>query len=198
MTRNAMTSARISRVRIALRLAAAVLLLALVTFAALALNANATTVGFAYLITILGISVFSGLTVSLVSSIVATACFNYFFLPPVRTWTIADPANWVALFSFFIASLVATRLVVQALERRSLGADETARPVVSVAPHGRDLPVLDLDAHTAANLADRAGCQVLGHPADQASRPTPASIGVVKSAAISRLSFLCLIASPFL
>jgi two-component system sensor histidine kinase KdpD len=59
-----------------------------------------------------------------VSSIAATACFNYFFLPPVRTWTISDPANWVALFSFFVASLVASRLVVQA---RTQAANAEAR-----------------------------------------------------------------------
>jgi two-component system sensor histidine kinase KdpD len=36
--------------------------------------------------------------------------FNFFFLPPVGTWTIADPQNWVALFVFLAVSLVASRL----------------------------------------------------------------------------------------
>jgi two-component system, OmpR family, sensor histidine kinase KdpD len=118
------TSDNITRVRIALRLVVAVLLIGLVTFAATAIGANATTVGFAYLLLILGISISSGVTVGLVSSIVATSCFNYFFLPPVHTWTIADPANWVALASFFVASLVASRLVVQA---RTQAANAEAR-----------------------------------------------------------------------
>ena len=109
-----MSSANISRVRIAIGLLAALLLTALVTLVAVSVGANATTVGFAYLILILGISIFSGLTVGLVSSLVATACFNYFFLPPVGTWVIADPANWVALGSFLIASVIASRLVVRA------------------------------------------------------------------------------------
>ena len=36
--------------------------------------------------------------------------FNYFFLPPVGTFTIADPQNWVALFAFLAASLIASQL----------------------------------------------------------------------------------------
>ena len=43
---------------------------------------NATTVGFGYLITILLIAASAGMAESIVASIVATFCFNYFFLPP--------------------------------------------------------------------------------------------------------------------
>jgi two-component system sensor histidine kinase KdpD len=116
------SSATISNVRIVLGLVGAVLFISLVTLIALSVGANATTVGFAYLILILGISLFGGLTVGLLSSVVATACFNYFFLPPVHTWVIADPANWVALISFFVASVVASRLVVRRQEVERLVA----------------------------------------------------------------------------
>ena len=99
-------------------------LVALVTWLAIQLDANATTVGFLYLILVLVVSIYGGLTVGLIASLLATAAFNYFFLPPVHTWTIADPANWVALGSFLVASLVASRLVVQA---RTQAADAEAR-----------------------------------------------------------------------
>ena len=95
-----------------------------VTAIALRLGANAATVGFAFFIAILGIAIWTNLATALVSSIVATACYNFFFLPPLRTWAIHDPANWVALGSFFIASLVATRLVVRA---RTQAAEAEAR-----------------------------------------------------------------------
>ena len=117
-----MTGVNIPRVRIVLRQLAAVALIGLVTFGALAAGANATTVGFVYLILILGISIVSGLTVGLLSSIVATACFNYFFLPPLHTLVISDPANWVALISFFVASVIASRLVVRRQEVERLEA----------------------------------------------------------------------------
>ncbi|MBZ5612170.1 MAG: DUF4118 domain-containing protein, partial [Acidobacteriia bacterium] len=44
------------------------------------------------------------------ASIAATLTFNFFFLPPVGRFTIADPQNWVALFSFLTTALVASRL----------------------------------------------------------------------------------------
>jgi two-component system, OmpR family, sensor histidine kinase KdpD len=98
----------------ALKLSLASLLIAALTAAGVAIRANAATIGFAYLIAILFVALWGGLTTSLVSSIVATACYNFFFLPPVGTFTIQDPANWFALASFFIASLVVSRLLVDA------------------------------------------------------------------------------------
>src|SRR5712691_1117827 len=112
------------RARLFLAFVLAQVLIAAVTAIALGVGANAATVGFTYLIAVLAISIYGGLTIGLVSSLVATACFNFYFLPPVRTFTIADPANWVALCSFFIASLVASRLVVQA---RTQAANAEAR-----------------------------------------------------------------------
>src|SRR5258708_3073938 len=104
------------------RLLVSLAVVAAVTGVAVRVGANAATVGFAYLITILGIAVWGGLTISLISSIAATACYNYFFLPPVGTFTIQDPANWIALATFFIASLVVSRLVVNAREEAELAA----------------------------------------------------------------------------
>src|SRR5207247_1770843 len=78
---------------------------------------NATTVGFAYLITILLIAASWGFAESVVASIVATICFSYFFLPPVGTWAIADPENWIALFAFLISSLIASDLSNRARRR---------------------------------------------------------------------------------
>jgi two-component system, OmpR family, sensor histidine kinase KdpD len=78
---------------------------------------NATTVGLAYLIAILLIAAWWGIAESVVASVAATICFNYFFLPPVGTWAIADPENWVALFAFLFASLIASELSNRARRR---------------------------------------------------------------------------------
>lgn len=59
-------------------------------------------------------------------------CINFFFLPPVGTFTIAEPYNWVALFAFLAVSLVASNLsaVAQARTHEAVGRrDELARPV---------------------------------------------------------------------
>jgi K+-sensing histidine kinase KdpD len=158
------SSDTIPPVRIVLGLVGAVLLIGLVTFVALAVGANATTVGFAYLILILGISIFSGLTVGLLSSIAATACFNYYFLPPVRTWVIADPANWVALISFFVASVVSSRLVVRA--RTQEANAEARRALLRAVSHDLSTPLTaiglqverlqrHLDPQTVTELAEQ-------------------------------------------
>lgn len=107
-------SAGRSRVRNVIRIFISQLVIAAVCVMGLSLDANATTIGFAFLLTILGIAVYADLAAALLSSFTAVICFNYFFLPPVRTFTIADPSNWVALGAFFITSIVASRLVLRA------------------------------------------------------------------------------------
>ncbi len=79
---------------------------------------NATTAGFAYLLLILVIASEWGFVEAAAASVAATLAFNFFFLPPVGTLTIADPQNWVALFSLLITSLIASRLSAKA-ERRA-------------------------------------------------------------------------------
>ena len=78
---------------------------------------NATTAGFFYLVAILTIATVGGLVESTIASVVAMLCFNYFFLPPIGTFTIADPQNWVALFTFLATSLTASRLSARAKRR---------------------------------------------------------------------------------
>src|SRR5207247_4507289 len=81
------------------RVAVALALIAATTFVCFRLIAvNATTAGFAYLVDILVIATAWGLLEAIIASVVAVLCFNYFFFPPVGTFTIADPQNWVALF----------------------------------------------------------------------------------------------------
>jgi two-component system sensor histidine kinase KdpD len=82
---------------------------------------NATTAGFAYLLLVLIIASFWGFFEAAVASVAATLTFNFFFLPPVGRFTIADPQNWVALFSFLTTALIASRLSVEA-KRRALDA----------------------------------------------------------------------------
>lgn len=78
---------------------------------------NATTVGFTYLVLVLLIASIWGFVESVAASIAATLAFNFYFLPPVGTLTIADPQNWVALIAFLTTSLVASRLSTLARRR---------------------------------------------------------------------------------
>ncbi|HET9372976.1 MAG TPA: ATP-binding protein [Vicinamibacterales bacterium] len=91
---------------------------------------NAATVSTTFLMVVLVVAATSRLWLAVVTSVVAMACFNFFFLPPVGTLTIADPHNWVALFAFLAVSLVASNLsaVAQARTAEAIGRrDELAR-----------------------------------------------------------------------
>jgi two-component system, OmpR family, sensor histidine kinase KdpD len=71
-----------------------------------------------FLTAIVAVAVRYGLYPSLFASIVASLCYNFFFLPPIYTFTITDPTN-IAAFVFFIimatlVSNVAARVRVQA------------------------------------------------------------------------------------
>src|SRR3954449_7437228 len=90
------------------------LALALITAAGGWAGANAPTIGSFYLVVVLGLAAWGGWAVGATASVAAMLCFNYFFLPPLGTLTVAEPANWVALISFLIASTFASRLVTTA------------------------------------------------------------------------------------
>ena len=74
------------------------------------LQVNQTTVALSFLLAILAVSAVWGTVVSVFMSVVAMLAFNYFFLPPIGTLTIADPQNWVALFAFLFSSIMGSQL----------------------------------------------------------------------------------------
>ena len=97
--------------RLPYHLAAVAVIIAAITFLASRLtHINATTVGFAYLLAVLVIATRWGFLEATVASLLSVLCFNYFFFPPVGTFNIAEPQNWVALFAFLTTSIIASRL----------------------------------------------------------------------------------------
>ena len=78
---------------------------------------NSTTVALAFLIVVLSAATFFGRNPALLASFVAMLCFNYFFLPPYYTWTIAEPQNLVAWAAFTFTALIAGELSAYASRR---------------------------------------------------------------------------------
>ena len=78
---------------------------------------NSTTVALAFLLVVLFVAIFSGSRPALLASVVAAFCFNYFFLPPLYTLTIAHPQNWVALIVFFTTAIAVGQLSARAKQR---------------------------------------------------------------------------------
>ncbi|HET6890723.1 MAG TPA: ATP-binding protein, partial [Pyrinomonadaceae bacterium] len=57
------------------------------------------------------------------ASLLAAASFNYFFLPPVGTFTIADPHNWVAILAFLITAVIVGQLSAR-VKRQAIDAED--------------------------------------------------------------------------
>jgi two-component system sensor histidine kinase KdpD len=112
----------------ALRYVLVVAAIGAITFIDSTLKVNHTTVALMFLVMVLLTSAYWGLRYAVVMAVVATAAFNFFFLPPVGTFTIADPQNWVALFAFLVTALVASNLAERA-RREAEGAKQRRREV---------------------------------------------------------------------
>ena len=91
-------------------------------------DVNPTTVALTFLLVVLGVASRWGLTVATTTAVVATLAFNYFFLPPVHTFTVADPQNWIALLAFLISAILASRLSERA-RREALNATRRRKEV---------------------------------------------------------------------
>lgn len=69
-----------------------------------------TEVALTLLLVVLFASTVFGSTSGLVASVAAIACFNFFFLPPVNTFNISGPENWIAFGTFVITALISGQL----------------------------------------------------------------------------------------
>jgi two-component system, OmpR family, sensor histidine kinase KdpD len=108
------------------------LVISAVTVAGDRAHLNPTTIGFAFLVAVVFLSMWAGLAGGIAASLLATGAFNYFFLPPRHTFHVDDARNWVALTAFLVSSLVVTRIVLAAradaakAERRRLEGEANA------------------------------------------------------------------------
>jgi two-component system sensor histidine kinase KdpD len=145
------------------RSAAGLGLVAATTWIAFAeIHANALIAGFAYVLIVLIVAARWGLIESLLTSVAAMLCLNYFFLPPVGSLTIADPQNWVALFAFMVTAVTASQLSASA---RSRAAEAQARRAEVEQLYQISLSLLRMDAtrspglQIAEKLQDQLGFQ---------------------------------------
>lgn len=115
---------RSSIAKVVLRFAVCVALVLAVVYVYTALvHVNPTTVALTFLLSVLVVSAKWGLLCSLFQAVIATAAFNYYFLPPVGSFNIADTQNWVALFAFLATAVIASELS----ERARKQTDEAIR-----------------------------------------------------------------------
>jgi two-component system sensor histidine kinase KdpD len=89
---------------------------------------SSTTVALAFLLVVLFAATRWGSRPAMVASLLGVTCFNFFFLPPVHTFNIANPQNWVALTAFLITAITAGELSARA-KRRAEEAEAGRREI---------------------------------------------------------------------
>jgi len=83
------------------------------------------SLGVLYVFAVLPIAVLYGLGLALVVSIASMLAFNWFHLPPVHTFTLADSENWFALAVYLATAVVVSELAARA-RRRAAAAEQSS------------------------------------------------------------------------
>lgn len=76
-----------------------------------------TTIGFAYLILVLFTARSIGSFPAIMAAILSAGCYNFFFIPPLYTFTIDDSRNWFALAAFLITAIAVGQLSIREKHR---------------------------------------------------------------------------------
>ena len=100
-------------------------------------HVNAATVSLVLLLNVLFIATRWGSLPALAASILAMLCFNFFFLPPFGTFTIAATDNWIALLAFLVTAITAGQLSASA-KRRAEEAETGRREIERLYAELRD------------------------------------------------------------
>jgi len=102
------------------------------------MQVSPTTASLALLLAVLCVAAFGRLWMAMAAALAATLCLNFFFLPPVGTFTIADPQNWVALVVFLMVAVIGSQLSATA-QSRARGAARGALASTLLASLSHDL-----------------------------------------------------------
>ena len=79
-----------------------------------------------------------GLGPSLVASAASVLAYNFFFLPPVYTFTIADPANVIALAAFMVVAVLVSNLAAHTRSQAQAAA-QRAKTTAQLYAYSRKL-----------------------------------------------------------
>src|ERR1035438_1733636 len=85
-------------------------IIAATTFLAYGLHFPLVTAGFIYLLVVVVVSLVYGIWQATFVSLIAVSCLNYFFIPPILSFSVSDPRDWIALVSFQVCALLVSKL----------------------------------------------------------------------------------------
>lgn len=117
-----------------------------------------------YMLPVMAAASLFGLRPGLVAGLASALAFNFFFLPPLYTFTIADPENWLAVVVLIGVAVATSQLAARIRTQADLAA-ASARDNAVLAGFLRRLTKIDDDsalaAAIAAEFARQFDCQAL-------------------------------------
>ena len=119
-----------------------------------------------FLTAIVAVAVRFGLLPSLLASVASSLSYNFFFLPPIYTFTITDPTNVVAFVFFTLVGIIVSSVAARG-RTQARAAMERARTTESLYSFSRKLAgtgTLD-DVSMGHGLPDRTDVESAGHAA---------------------------------
>jgi two-component system, OmpR family, sensor histidine kinase KdpD len=75
------------------------------------------SLGVLYVFAVLPIAIWWGLGYAVPVAVASMLAFNFFFLPPLYTFTLADSRNWLALLVFLVTAVVVSELAARSRRR---------------------------------------------------------------------------------
>ncbi|HET6945406.1 MAG TPA: ATP-binding protein [Gaiellaceae bacterium] len=91
--------------------------------------------GVLYILAVLPIAIVWGVGLAVAVAVASMLAFNFFFLPPLHTLTLADSRNWFALAVFLVSAVVVSELAARS-RRQARESALLARIATSLLEHG--------------------------------------------------------------
>src|SRR3984957_5171650 len=127
------------------------------------LHVNQTTVALTFLVMVQVAAFRWGLVYSVCLAIGCTLLYNFFFLPPIGSFTIADPQNWIALLAFLASAIFISKLSEN--ERRQTALSEGRRSELERLYEFSNQLFMEENLHDVARNAPRVVASIFGFDA---------------------------------
>jgi two-component system sensor histidine kinase KdpD len=109
-----------------------------------------------YLVPVIATATLFGLRSGLVASLIAALAYNFFFLPPLYTFTVTDPQNIVTLVMLIGVAVFASQLTGRLQREATVGA-RMANENAALAAFGQRLAAVSDEKLTAEAVCDEFG-----------------------------------------
>jgi len=117
---------------------------------------SVTNVGLLFLLPVMVVASRYGLRIGIVTSLVASLAYNFFFIPPVHTFTIQDPQNIITVLVLLGVAIASSQLAARVRDQAQL-AQRSAAQNSSLAGFARQLTAISNEEELGQLLCGEVG-----------------------------------------